>query len=932
MRNSTLHTLWLSGLMAGVATAALAAPPPPAGGTVAELVVQAERRPAPGAAPGDIEPELVLDEAAIQSYGVSTMAELLEEIAPQTRSDRGRGGEMPVILLAGRRISGPNEIRDLPTEAIMRVDILPEEAALKLGYPADQRVVNFVLKPQFRAVSAEAGGGVSTAGGGAGGVASLTQTRISDETRSSLALKIQGRQALHEDDRDLVSRGPAQLFDIAGNVTSAVPGGAIDPALSALSGRPVVIAGVPAAGASRPLTLGDFAATAGTPNVTDIRPYRTLTPATSEISLNGVISRPLFAGIAGSLNGTLEATTRDTERGLPGLRLLVPAGHPSSPFGQPVAVDRYATAFGPLEQAVDGWTGHVGTTFNKDIKLWRLSLTGAYDHEESKTETDAGIDPAPLQALLTARSPAFNPFGALTADLLALRPQAEANSQSDFLDVRFQAGGPLMAVPAGKLRLSFNLGANRRTFASQTTRLGLAQSVELTREVPNARINLDLPIASRREGVLPALGQLSVNVNAAVDDVSDFGALRTLGVGLNWRPITGLTILVSRTLDESPPSVQQLGNPVVVTSGARVFDYATGRTVDITRIDGGNRALRADDRDVVKVGINWKPSPSRDLTFSANYVATKTDTPFVVFPAISAELEAAFPARFVRNAAGDLTQVDYRPVNLAGQERRQLRWGFNYAKPLGVPKSAGPPRGPMAMIMGGGDAPPGADGATHDGDRGAPSAGGEGGMIVNPPPFGFGGGGGPPGGGFRGGGGGGGGPGGRGGGGGRPGPDGRLSLSAYHTVYFADEYLIRPGGQRLDFLDGAAMGNGGGRSRHEVEVQAGYAKKGLGARLIADWKSGTFVRGVGGAAGGDLDFSGLTTVNLVFFAEFGQRPDLLARAPWLRGSRASVSVTNVFDARVDVKDAAGLTPLNYQPDYLDPMGRVVRVNFRKLFR
>jgi hypothetical protein len=37
---------------------------------------------------------------------------------------RLRGGS-PVILLNGRRIAGFQEIRDLPTEAILRVDILP---------------------------------------------------------------------------------------------------------------------------------------------------------------------------------------------------------------------------------------------------------------------------------------------------------------------------------------------------------------------------------------------------------------------------------------------------------------------------------------------------------------------------------------------------------------------------------------------------------------------------------------------------------------------------------------------------------------------------------------------------------------------------------------------------------------------------------------
>ncbi|MEJ8630731.1 hypothetical protein P0F65_14310 [Sphingomonas sp. I4] len=111
--------------------------------------------------PGDIPPEQQLSPADVRAYGVSSVADLLTELAPQTTS--GRGGS-PVILLNGRRIAGFQEIRDLPTEAILRVDILPEEVSLKYGYRADQKVVNFVLRPRFRSLAAEAIGTVPTQG------------------------------------------------------------------------------------------------------------------------------------------------------------------------------------------------------------------------------------------------------------------------------------------------------------------------------------------------------------------------------------------------------------------------------------------------------------------------------------------------------------------------------------------------------------------------------------------------------------------------------------------------------------------------------------------------------------------------------------------------------------------------------------------------
>ncbi|MGH6911629.1 MAG: TonB-dependent receptor, partial [Phenylobacterium sp.] len=204
--------------------------------TLSEVVVTAEKPPQPGAVIGEIPPELQLSPADIQSYGVSNIADLLNELAPEIRSDRGRGGEGPVVLLNGRRISGFNEIRDLPTEAILRVDILPEEVALKYGYSANQRVVNIVLQPHFRAVTVEAGGGAPTAGGQASGQAELGVFRIADDHRAHIDVKYQASSALTEAERDLIPLSSGQAFDLLGNVRSAPPGGEIDPALSALLG------------------------------------------------------------------------------------------------------------------------------------------------------------------------------------------------------------------------------------------------------------------------------------------------------------------------------------------------------------------------------------------------------------------------------------------------------------------------------------------------------------------------------------------------------------------------------------------------------------------------------------------------------------------------------------------------------------------------
>jgi iron complex outermembrane receptor protein len=102
-----------------------------------EIVVEAA---VPGAVIGDIPPENRLNRAQIAAYGDSTINDLLNDIAQQTQSDQGRGNTAPIILVNGKRVSGVNEVGDLPTESILRVDILPEEVALRYGYGAQQKV------------------------------------------------------------------------------------------------------------------------------------------------------------------------------------------------------------------------------------------------------------------------------------------------------------------------------------------------------------------------------------------------------------------------------------------------------------------------------------------------------------------------------------------------------------------------------------------------------------------------------------------------------------------------------------------------------------------------------------------------------------------------------------------------------------------------
>ncbi|MHB8283637.1 MAG: TonB-dependent receptor, partial [Caulobacteraceae bacterium] len=647
------------------------------------VTVTARRKPPPqpGAVIGDIKPELQLGPADIQSYGVSTVTELLEELVPETRSDRGRGGETPVILLNGRRISSLNEIQNIPTEAILRVDILPEEVSLKYGYSADQRVVNFVLRRRFRAITGELQGGGPTEGGRESGQAEIDQLNIRGDNRLNLDLKYVGASQITDASRGITEATPSTPYAIDGNITSAISGAEIDPALSALAGKTVTVAGIPSGFAGRALTLGDLTNTANVANTTNIGNDRTLSPATQSLTGNAVLAKPLPLGINATFNGTLAVTTSDSLQGLPGVSLDVPAGNAFSPFSSPVVVDRYVDQ--PLTQSIDTYSAHLGSTLNRDVSDWRLSLTDAYDVVQTNTETDAGVNATPLQNLLNAGSTSFNPFAALSNSMITDNEESRANSLSNSANIQILANGPIFKLPAGNLYVSVKAGDTQSWLNSTSEREAVDQSIGLTRNDANAQLNVDIPLTSRDDHVLGFLGDFSINFNTAVDQLSDYGTLKAFGYGVNWTPIAGYNIIVSHTNDQAAPTIQQLGNPQISTPNVAVFDYATGQTVYVTQVSGGNPTLQADNRNVFKVGLTIKPISTENLTITANFIKSDIDHAIATFPAADAAIEAAFSSRFIRNASGVLTEEDETPVNFAKSDRTELRWGFNYSRPIG---------------------------------------------------------------------------------------------------------------------------------------------------------------------------------------------------------------------------------------------------------
>lgn len=912
-------------LLAGVAPAPLlaqqtppavpeVAPPPPAAVEPAadegeeEEAIVVMGQPPRGSVPGNIRPIETLNARDVRSYGASTVGELIDAIAPQTR---GAGSGQPVVLLNGQRISSFREIRGIPPEAITRVEILPEEVALQFGYRPDQRVVNIVLRQRFRAFTAELGQRVATDGGFSATNAQLGLLRIGQQDRWNIEVEAGRESPLLESERGI--RQSPTSFDLIGNIIPAAGAAEIDPALSALAGVPVTIAGVPVSAATGAPNLAAFLPGANNANVGAVGRFRSLTAETRRLAANATYSRTVFGNVAASLN--LRAEASDSERlfGLPRVSLTLPAGNVFSPFGNDVVLNRYYADAGPLTRESEALTLHAGLTMSGDLApQWRWNFTANADWARSESTTTTGFSADAAQARLAANDPAFNPYATFAAGVLTPLADDRTETRTSSADAQALVNGRLFQLPAGPVTLSARVGGSTQGLEGESFRAGVVDVRDLSRTSGSGQLSLDIPIARRSRDVLAALGDLSLNLNAEAETLSDFGTLTTLGAGISWTPLPAVQFIASWQQREVAPSMTQLGDPQSFDPNARVFDFQTGRTVDITRITGGNPDLLAETRNTLRLGVNVRPFGERtDLVFTANYTRLRIDDPIAQFPTATPEIEAAFPSRFVRDLAGNLVSIDSRPINFSRAEQQTLRWGVTYSRPI---QNTPPPGGweafrqRMREARERGEGPPEGMGRRRGGGGEGGFGGGEGGRG------GFGGGRGR--GGF--------------GGGGFGGRGGRINFSLFHTWRLQDQVLIRPGVPELDFLNGSAAGNLGGNPRHELEFQAGIFRDGMGAQLSTRWQSATRVDGaLGGAT--DLRFSELTTVNLRLFADLSQNRSLVRRIPFLRGTRISVEFNNLFDQRLQVTDGNGVMPLSYQPGYVDPIGRSVTFTLRKLF-
>lgn len=715
-------------ILAGACLAAGAAAAQSVPAALGEIVVTAPHAP-------DEQPINQILAPEINAYGVGSVTDLLQALEPQTRSSMS---DLPPIVLINGRIAGTGELDNLPPEAILRVDVLPESSSLRYGFPDTQRVLNFVLRDHYRGLTAEASDNETTEGGGESGAADVSAVRVEHDAESAVRLDYKEAERLLESQRDVVDTDP---------------------------------------------------------------PLRTLVPSTNEAKLSGSIVRPLL-NLRPSLEASVDLKSANSLQGL--------------------ATDEVSGNAALLRQHTGTTTTHLAARAGGALGFLSWSSSAGYDGTVTHTRGGTGLDAA--------------------GELLLDHSDSSVSSGS----FAGYLGGPVAQLPAGAVLLNINLASQWQTISTSTALTGVAASASrLSRSTGSVQLNGNLPLTSREQGVLPFLGDFNFRFDAKLQEVSEFGLLPSYDLGVTWKPLRGIHVHAEYSRTESAPSLQDLLGPSIVTPGVQLFDFVTGETVYVTEIAGGDDDLRRTDTRVASFGVYLGPFVN-STGFGARFEHRRVVDAAGPLPAITAEVQDAFPDRFLRDASGTLFEVDDRSVNLALEAQDDLKWGFNVSLPI----SKDPP------------------------------AEGETGL--------------------------------------------RLWISAYDTWYFRDTILLRAGVPPLDLLDGAPLSVAGtsvagSQSRHALEYRTTLRYHAFGARLRVRWRSATLVDGGTAASSSNLYFSDLTTADLRVYADLAQ------------GLNLNLGVTNLFDSRQTVQDGSGVTPVGFQPGYVDPLGRVITVGVRKVW-
>ena len=841
------------------------------------------------------------DEADIASFGASSIADVIAAIEPATGSGArgGRGGGRPVFLINGIRVSSWREFRSYPPEAIRKVEVFPEETAQRFGYSPDQRVVNILLKPDFRSVTAEVEYEGPESGGFTRNEQELTFLRIGEKGRFNINVDIEDSSLLTEAERGLT-------------VANGAPGEAAFRSL-------------------RPDTMS----AEGTINYA-----RAFQESGLSLSLNGTVNHSESRSLSGLSSDGLVPLERRSD-----IDTVSVGGTVSRPLGDWNAVFTNNSVFTDSRTEIDSFDGSGFDVANN--RTWRLdnalTLTGypiSLPAGDVSVTVDYGLDWVRLASDDTR------------TDFETELTRRRFNGGTNVSIPISERGGHWGAI--GGVSLNFSSGfedlSDFGTLANwsaginwrPTDTLGFS-ATRIWREVAPGLASLgdpridefNVPVFDYASGetVLATL-ITGGNPDLAEETQADWkftgnwelpfweNARFQVDYGINRSRDVTATPGFSAAFEEAFPDrvTRDLTGDLLAIDRRPLTLYETRSRIVSFGLNARGQIGKAPERPErgergrggppAAAGRSGRSGGGFDPARMEAMRETFCKTPEGEMPDLSGVPEMFRSRLLDENGNPDPEKIAAARARFCGEdaERRSEEFAaMRTAICADPPQLDGLPEQVLARLRGeNGEIDPekvktmrqrmcsaSADGeGQQSGER--RGGGGFGRMF----------------------------------GGNSNDTRPRYFLSLNHNIALENEVLLAEGGPLFDQLAGDVL-QGGAISEHTSRLEAGLFWQGYGLRLSGRYTGEATLLGGDTPGSSDLFFGDLATFDMRLFANLGEifKKD----EGWMKGLRLAFVVDNVFDGQREVLDENGEVPDAFAPERIDPVGRYFGIDIRKAF-
>ena len=577
-------------------------------------------------------------------------------------------------LLDGRRLQnsaqGFFDLSNIPLAAIERIDVLPVGASAIYGADALGGAVNTILRKNFNGFEANA-----------------TLDHASDVNNPSVNLawgkawergsimlvgsyqqigELTGAEREPWSSTSIPAGIPASVVSAALSDNTCAPGNVYSVDGSNLPGLSSPEAGIPAGITGRP-TIGQFAATAGKPNVCNFVRWNDITPHTQR---EGVLLSARYA-MTDSLDFFTDVLfSHQQVRYDSGPQLqtfasfdgTVASNNPYNPFGVPVNVSFTYPGSGvqnfdsglfvrPLIGVQGSW-----------LSGWHYEVTAFFSRDQSRTivPTVGAVDSfgGIIDALSSPNpSTALNPFASGAPGSPQLLSSLQGPGSGELYDDHMVDGqailrGPLWKLPAGAVQAV--IGSEYSQEAQRTTYYypGAAPPAGLNRNTYAAFSEVRVPLLA---GNPSSQGgeRLALTLAGRYDHSDDYGGKATWQSGLLWHATETLALRGGYGISYQAPQLYQISGPTISFPGPLFIadPFRGNQLIDypVNTVSGPNFALKPETGDAWTLGLEYSSRALSGLHASftwfdlkiANFIGTESSQALIDFPGL-------FPGAIVR--------------------------------------------------------------------------------------------------------------------------------------------------------------------------------------------------------------------------------------------------------------------------------------------